>query len=95
MEISNFFNHLLIHQSTPEDSIIAREKSSEIAEAIKILPRKYREVLWLYYYAELSVMEISKILSCSTNTVKTRLARGRKKINLAFAEEGFDNAARY
>lgn len=44
-EISNFFNHLLIHQSTPEDRVIASEKSSEIAEAIKILPRKYQKII--------------------------------------------------
>lgn len=94
VEISNFFNHLLIHQQTPEDSIIAGEISNELVEAITILPRKYREVLWLYYYAELSVTEIGTILGCSSNTVKTRLVRGRKKVSLTFTEEGFDYARR-
>ncbi|MFJ8064013.1 sigma-70 family RNA polymerase sigma factor [Psychrobacillus sp. NPDC096426] len=94
VEISNFINHLLIHNQTPEESIIADESSNELSDAIKKLPRKYREVLWLYYYAELSVTEIGTILNCSNNTVKTRLVRGRKMASLTFAEEGFHHGGR-
>ncbi|MER2107386.1 MAG: sigma factor-like helix-turn-helix DNA-binding protein [Solibacillus sp.] len=50
------------------------------------LPVKYREVIWLYYYVELSVLEIADVLDCSVNTVKTRLARGRKLAKISFEE---------
>lgn len=40
----------------------------------------YREVVILYYYQELKVIEIADILTCAENTVKTRLHRARKML---------------
>lgn len=42
------------------------------------LEEKYSAVLNLYYYDELSVKEISKLLGVKQNTVLTRLRRGRR-----------------
>jgi RNA polymerase sigma factor (sigma-70 family) len=41
---------------------------------------KYREVITLYYYEELSIEEISEILKINRNTIKTRLIRARMKL---------------
>lgn len=54
---------------------------SEVYEAVKELPKKYREVIHLYYYEELSVAEIANILGRKEPTIKTQLARGRKLLN--------------
>ena len=77
---------------TTEAEVLAAERSDEVIRAIGELPGKYREVIWLYYYAELSVAEVAEVLKCSQNTVKTRLARGRKLAGIAFTEEGIDHA---
>ena len=61
------------------------------AHSITTLEPKYREVLWLYYYDELSITDIASILQCSVNTVKTRLARGRKRVGIQLEKEGFYN----
>lgn len=92
IELTNKLSPLLPNKSSAEDTVLATEKSSEIAEAVNKLPLKYREVLWLYYYAELSVQEISEVLKMPDNTVKTRLARGRQQMGIAFSEEGIDHA---
>ncbi len=73
-------------QSSLEGEYIQREQHQNIAELINGLPVKYREVIWLYYYVELSVTEIAVVLKCSVNTVKTRLVRGRQLAKLTFEE---------
>ena len=51
--------------------------SQLIVGEIAKLPQKYREVILLYYYQELSVQEVADILGERTSTVKTRLSRAR------------------
>ncbi|MDN7243054.1 sigma-70 family RNA polymerase sigma factor [Planococcus sp. N028] len=92
MEFSNFLTPLYASKSSAEDTVLSTEKSQDVARAIEKLPVKYSEVLWLHYYAEFSVAEIAEVLNCSGNTVKTRLARGRKMASIAFEEEGIDHA---
>jgi len=52
----------------------------KIAETVKNLPEKYRSVIILFYYDELSIKEISKSLKITENAVKKRLERARKLI---------------
>lgn len=54
------------------------EDYSEVYEAVKDLPDKYREVIHLFYYEELQINEIAKVLNRNEGTIKTQLARGRK-----------------
>lgn len=48
---------------------------------VKSLPEKYRQVIHLFYYEELSIKEISETLGTKEATVKTRLVRARKLLN--------------
>ncbi|WP_033541307.1 sigma-70 family RNA polymerase sigma factor [Planococcus sp. CAU13] len=92
IELTNKLSPLLPGKNSAEDMALASEKSSKVADAVARLPLKYREVLWLHYYAELSVKEIGEVLNVSGNTVKTRLVRGRQQAGITFAEEGIDHA---
>lgn len=49
-------------------------------EILEGIDEKYKIILVLYYGEEFSVKEISRILGISTNTVKTRLKRGREYV---------------
>lgn len=51
------------------------------------LPEKYRIVIHLFYYQELSVEEIADTLQITKSTVKTRLSRGRKLLEKIIGEE--------
>ncbi len=94
-EISSFASSLTVHKQTPEDDMLIEESKKQVAQLVDNLPQKYKEVVWLYYYAELSVKEIGDALNCSTSTVKTRLARGRKIARLSFNGEDIDYAEEY
>ena len=60
-----------------EETMSDTEKESDVTRAVMGLPKKYKEVIHLFYYEELSVKEIAEILGEKEATIKTRLARGR------------------
>ena len=52
-------------------------ENQELVEALRRLPRRYREVLVLHHCLDRSVEDVGAHLGIPTATVKTRLARGR------------------
>ena len=60
------------------DSLPAPEhEDGGVVEAVLALPAKYRVPIHLYYYEELTVAEIAKIMGKSEGAVKSRLFRAR------------------
>jgi len=57
-------------------------------EKVMELPIKYREVIILYYFKELSIKEISFILKEKETTLQTRLLRARSKLKDLINEGG-------
>ncbi|MED4533968.1 sigma-70 family RNA polymerase sigma factor [Metabacillus fastidiosus] len=72
---------------TVEDTIINNELSYQLKETIFKLSVKYREVIMMHYYQDLSTNEISSILQISVHTVRTRLSRARKNLTKLLGEE--------
>ena len=65
-----------------EAQLVDREEREAIFEQVLNLPVKFREVMILFYYEELSIQEIGEMLNLNTNTIKTRLHRGRQALQL-------------
>jgi RNA polymerase sigma factor (sigma-70 family) len=65
---------------TPEDRTVQKDNSNELFTKVMDLPVKYREVIILFYFKELSTKEISQALKMNDATVRTRLNRGREKL---------------
>lgn len=64
----------------PERGELCRDlENYEFEELIQSMDEKYRLVLLLYYGEGFKIREIAQILEMDENTVKTRLARGRKQ----------------
>jgi len=63
------------------------EKNEDIIEIVKLLPQKYRVVIHLFYYEELSIEEISNILGRKASTVRTQLTRARKQLSELLKED--------
>ena len=57
-------------------------------EKVLELPIKYREVIILYYFKELSIKEISFILNEKESTLQSRLLRARRKLRDSINEGG-------
>ncbi|MEG0744109.1 MAG: sigma-70 family RNA polymerase sigma factor [Erysipelotrichaceae bacterium] len=54
------------------------------------LPRKYRLVIHLFYYEELSSKEISEFLKIKETTIRSQLKRARVLLKEYMKEDGFD-----
>ncbi len=64
----------------PETLLMRREQQTEIQHVLQILPAKYREVVVLHYWQDLSCAEIGMRMGLSENGVKTRLHRARQML---------------
>lgn len=65
------------------------EDHSEVLEAVLSLPKKYKDVVYLYFYEQYSAVEISKILNKNVNTVYTLLARAKAMLKERLGGDGF------
>ena len=80
----------LMRESVPlEDDIPAFDKTqiNEVYSAVLSLPKKYRTVIHLYYYEDLSIKEISAFLSQSTSATKMQLKRAKEKMKTILGDE--------
>lgn len=65
--------HQLIEQPAPQD-----QDYTDVLEAVLSLPKKYKDVVYLYYYEGYTAPQISKILGKNVNTIYTLLNRSKK-----------------
>ena len=73
-------------ENLPETVIDRQETQRLIREILDSLTPEQRLAVGLYYYENLSVKEIAATLGVGENTVKSRLAYGRKKIETRVRE---------
>ena len=59
----------------------------DLIETVKRLPEKYRAVIHLFYYEEMSVEEIAMTLNRRASTVRTQLVRARRMLGEWLTEE--------
>lgn len=72
-------------RTVPIDELpfLQSEKSDHaegVMEAVLSLPKKYKDVVYLYYYEGYSAVEIAEMLNKNANTVYTLLARARNML---------------
>ena len=72
--------------SLPEQPVFDRPEQEELYRAVMALPEKYRTVLDLFYYEELSTREIAGVLHIRQTAVTTRLARAREQLKHQLTE---------
>ncbi len=53
---------------------------TDTGEILRDLPARYRDVLYLYYYEELSTAEVARTLGRNESTVRTQLQKGRERL---------------
>jgi RNA polymerase sigma-70 factor, ECF subfamily len=58
-------------------------ETEQVHAAIAALAEEYRTVCALYFMQEFSYEEIAQILDCPIGTVRSRLHRGRKALQVA------------
>ena len=72
----------------PEAAGAARTREeSRVWESVCCLNEDQRLVVMLYYYEDMPVAEIAKVLGVPQGTVKSRLSRGRERLRMLLLEE--------
>lgn len=77
-EGNDWYAMLKSEENSPDDQLVLSELQQVIREAIGELPEKYKAIITLRYLQDLSLQEISDVLSMPVTTIKTRLHRGRE-----------------
>lgn len=67
-------------EAIPDQPVFDRPEERELYQAVMSLPEKYRTVLDLFYYEELSTKEIAALLGLRQSAVTTRLSRAREQL---------------
>jgi RNA polymerase sigma-70 factor (ECF subfamily) len=71
----------------PDGAMLRQEQADQVQCLLGSLPEKYRLVVILRYWHDLSYKEIAETTGLSLNTVKTRLHRARKMLAQAMSKE--------
>ena len=56
-------------------------------EQVHKLPQKYKAVIHLFYYEEMSIKEIAEVLNLKESTVRAHLTRARQKLKNVLKED--------
>ena len=63
--------------SEPLAGVEARQRDALVRRLVRTLPRRYREVMILFYFLDQNVAEAAAVLGLPEGTFKARLHRGR------------------
>ena len=67
------------------------KEENAVYVALQALPEKYRTVLHLFYFEDMSIDMICKVLDLKASTVKVQLMRGREMMKEKLKEEGYND----
>jgi RNA polymerase sigma-70 factor (ECF subfamily) len=73
-------------ETLPAEPSFEQPEQAELYREVLKLPEKYRTVLDLFYYEELTVKEIAALLRVRQTTVTTRLTRARRLLKTQLTE---------
>jgi RNA polymerase sigma-70 factor, ECF subfamily len=72
--------------SNPETLLLSQVTDAQITVALKALPEEYRSAIVLVDVEELTYDEAAKVMQCPVGTVRSRVSRGRRLLQLALKD---------
>lgn len=78
--------HENVEKNNPESLFFSQLMDHEVQEALKALPEEFRTAIILVDIEELTYEEAAKMLDCPVGTVRSRLSRGRRMLQVALRE---------
>ncbi len=78
--------HEMQDKTNPETVLYSRAMDSEVQQALKELPEDFRTAIILVDIEELSYDEAAEIMECPVGTVRSRLSRGRRLLQVRLKE---------
>ena len=86
VEINEITSNEISHTESIFDSLENKERSIIVKQCMDKLPEDERIIIHLFYFEELNLKEIVKIVSMTEGNVKVKLFRARKKLFSIFKE---------
>ncbi|AUO09631.1 RNA polymerase [Paenibacillus jamilae] len=75
-------------EPSAEDALMGKIAKEDVARQLMAASVRYREILILHYYEDLSIKEVSQVLGISVKAVRTRLYRARQHFKAILKREG-------
>jgi RNA polymerase sigma-70 factor (ECF subfamily) len=88
IDFDTFFPHPFA-QEEADKGALGREEKESLEASLSLISPKYREVLVLYYYDELSYQEIADVLHIPIATVGIRIRRGKDALEKALIHNNY------
>ncbi|MBS2967528.1 sigma-70 family RNA polymerase sigma factor [Metabacillus sp. KIGAM252] len=73
--------------ANPAQRFEQKEQATAIRQILEKLPVKYREVIIMMYYQDLTTKEIAEVLKIPEASVRTRLRRAKDKLTPLLQKE--------
>ena len=86
LDVQEMASFLPAETSSPERSILAREKVAQLHQAMQSLSPNQRTVFAMRFFEEIPVNEISEMLHMPVNTVRTHLHRALHAVRARMGE---------
>jgi RNA polymerase sigma-70 factor (ECF subfamily) len=85
--LSSWKKKIIPFTEKEENTLYAKINDNNILDQVMQLPKKYRLVIFLYYYENYSTKEISEVLNITITNVQTMLSRAREKLKKIIRED--------
>lgn len=73
-------------KDNPESLFFSRVMDHEVEQALRGLPEEFRTAIILVDIQELSYEEAAKVMECPVGTIRSRVSRGRRMLQVALRE---------
>ncbi len=83
----------MVDADEPESLLARRQLATTLGRALLELSAEQRSVVELTYFVGLSYLEISQVMACPVNTVKTRMFHARRRLRELLPEMGVSSHA--
>lgn len=78
---------IIIDSISVEQIVVEKDEREILLNKVLQLPVKYRELIYFYYYEDLTIKEIEQITRINSNTIKSRMRRAKKLLKELLQEE--------
>lgn len=88
LKSSRMKRHIPLDELLPEImSVPATESEYDLLDMVMRLPEKLRTTIYMFYYEDMTALQIAQSLGISENTVYKRLERGRSVLKINMEED--------
>lgn len=75
-------------ENSPEEAVLADERSAAIRRCLNRIAPQYREALYLVYDIQLSYAQAAEVIGCDTKKIDNLLMNGKKVLRQELEKEG-------